>query len=146
MSAKVESIRPSYDYGSSLEAAFPNVDPEFQPWDGFVLLQMRTPKRMSAGGIVLVQETRDTDQWNTQVAKVIGVGPVAFRNKDTGKPWVEGICAEPGMYVRCPKYGGDRFEKPIPGRSGESALFVIYRDHELIGRHTGDPLAVVAFI
>jgi hypothetical protein len=43
-----------------------------------------------------------------------------------------------------PKYGGDRWEVPLA--NGESALFVIFNDLDIIGQVTGDPLAIRAFI
>jgi hypothetical protein len=46
--------------------------------------------------------------------------------------------------VRVPKYGGDRWEVPLP--NGESALFVIFNDLDIIGKVEGDPLAIRAFI
>jgi hypothetical protein len=59
-------------------------------------------------------------------------------------PWPEGSWCTPGDYVRVPKYGGDRWEVPLS--NGESALFVIFNDLDIIGQVTGDPLAIRAFI
>lgn len=128
-----------------LSDAFPAVDPGLVPFGERVLVQIRTPKRKSAGGIILHHDTRETELWNTQVGKIISVGPGAFKNRDTLEPWPEGEWAQPGVFVRVPKYGGDRWEVPIPG-TDEKALFVIFKDHNLIGQITGDPLAVIAFI
>ena len=134
----------TYAY-TGLDEAFPQVDPELKPYGSRVLLQIRTPKTRSAGGIVLTQDARDTDLWNTQVAKVIAIGPVAFRNRETLQLWPEGEWCKPGDFVRVPKYCGDRFQIPIPGKT-DQAMFVEVNDMELIGQHTGDPLKVVAFI
>ena len=49
-----------------------------------------------------------------------------------------------GEYVRVAKYGGDRWEVPMP--NGESALFVIFNDLDIIGRVNVDPLSIRAFI
>lgn len=136
--------RPTFAY-AGLDEAFPLVDPELIPFGSRVLVQIRTPKTRSSGGIILADETRDTEIWNTQVAKVVAVGPVAFCNRETLKPWPEGAWCEPGEFIRVPKYGGDRFEVPIPGKK-ERAMFVEFNDLDLIGRYTGDPLKVVAFI
>jgi hypothetical protein len=43
-----------------------------------------------------------------------------------------------------PKYGGDRWEVSLP--TGETALFVIFNDLDIIGQVSGDPLAIRAFI
>lgn len=135
----------TFDY-KSVEEAFPNVDPGVKPFGDKVLLQIRTPKRISAGGIHLVEETQETELWNTQVAKVIAIGPTAFKNADTLQPWPEGPWCQPGMFVRCPKYGGDRWQMPIPGRSGEFALFVQFKELDLAGEVTANPLDIVAYV
>lgn len=133
-----------FDYGS-LSEAFPAVDPGVQPFGDRVLVQIRTPKRQSAGGIILVEETQETEIWNTQVAKVISVGPTAFKNQDTLELWKEGVWCQPGDYVRVGKYGGDRWQVPIPG-TRDTALFVIVKDLDVIGKVTTDPLSIVAYV
>jgi co-chaperonin GroES (HSP10) len=143
-SSVIADIRPAYNY-SGLAEAFPAVDPGLDPLGSRVLVQMRTPKKRSAGGLFLPPETREIEAPNTQVAKVIAVGALAFKNRDTGAPWVEGAWCGPGEYVRVPKYGGDRWEVPVTN-SDERALFVLFNDMEIIGRITCDPLSVIAYI
>ncbi len=128
----------------ALLEAFPDVDSGVQPLGSRVLLQIRSVKQKTSGGILLVEETSSTEKWNTQVAKVIAVGPLAFRDRKTMEPWLEGAWANPGDFVRCPKYGGDRWE--VTGPTGEPCLFLIINDVEVIGKVTGDPLAIKAFI
>lgn len=131
-------------YESAIAEAFPEVDSGVQPFGSRVLVQIRTPKQTSAGGIILHHETKDTEKWNTQVAKVISLGSLAFKNRNTMEPWPEGQWCQLGEYVRVPKYGGDRWEVSLP--DGGSALFVIFNDLDVIGAVKGDPLAVKAFI
>jgi co-chaperonin GroES (HSP10) len=133
-----------FDY-ATLSEAFPEVDPGVEPFGDRVLVQIRTPKRMSAGGILLVEESQETELWNTQVAKVIAVGPTAFRNQDTLELWKEGVWCQPGEFVRVGKYGGDRWQVPVPGTQ-DKALFVIVKDLDIIGRVTTDPLSIVAYV
>lgn len=135
---------PTFAY-NGLDEAFPTVDPGLKPFGSRVLVQIRTPKTRSAGGIILHQETRDTEIWNTQVAKVIAVGPGAFRNRDTLQLWPEGEWCVPGKFVRVAKYGGDRWEVQVPGKQ-ERAMFCLFNDLDLIGEVTCDPLSVIAFI
>ena len=132
----------------ALAEAFPAVDAGVQPFGSRVLVQIRTPKNKTKSGIILHAETKDTEKWNTQVAKVISVGPLAFKNRDTMQSWPEGSWCEKGDFVRVPKYGGDRWEVPYRDEEGEdqNAMFVIFNDLDIIGRVTGDPLAVRAFI
>jgi co-chaperonin GroES (HSP10) len=107
----------------------------------------RTKRTVTSAGIVLVEETKETEKWNNQVAKVISIGPLAFRKRDTLEPWPEGNWVEVGDYVRMPKWGGDRWEVPYGDPElGETALFSVFNDHEVIAKVTGDPLKVKAFL
>lgn len=128
----------------ALAEAFPAAQAGIQPFGSRVLVQIRTPKKKSSGGIIIDTGSRDTEKWNTQVAKVISLGPLAFKNRDTMQSWPEGDWCKVGEFVRVAKYGGDRWEVPLP--DGESAMFVIFNDLDIIGRVEGDPLAIRAFI
>ena len=99
--------RVEFDYGSLAEA-FPEVDPLVEPCGDNVLVQIRSPKRTTKGGIHLVTDVRDTEFWATQVAKVLALGPVAYRYHDTLEYWPEGPWCNVGDFVRIPKHGGDR--------------------------------------
>lgn len=75
------------------------------------------------------------------------VGPLAFKNRNTMELWPEGSWCTDGDFVRVPKYGGDRWEVPLDkDPNGEKALFVIFNDLDIIGKVTGDPLQIKAFI
>ena len=124
--------------------AFPAIDPGVEPFGSRVLLQIRKAKSKTKGGIILSGETRDTETWNTQVAKVRGVGPLAFKNRTSQEPWPEGAWADVGSYVRAPKYGGDRWS--VRDTDGDEVLFVLFNDLDLLGKITGDPLAMKSFL
>ena len=129
--------------------AFPSVDPGAKPVGGRVLVQLRrTKKATTASGIILVEETKTTEKWQNMVAKVIEIGPLAFKHRDTMLSWPEGSWCTAGDYIRVPKWGGDRWEVHVPGEdeNEESALFMVLNDHEVIAKLTGDPLAVRAFL
>lgn len=117
----------------TIDEAFPQVAPGFTPLGARVLVQLKTTKKTSSGGIVLVEETKSTEQFNTQIAKIIKLGPLAFRNRETGNPWTEGLWVKEGDFVRCARWGGDRVSIPIEGQE-ESALFCVFNDHELIAK------------
>lgn len=132
---------------AEIDWAFPNVDPGNAPLGGRVLVQLRRTKKKTAGKIILVEETKETEKWNGQVAKVVAIGPLAYRHRDTMELWPEGTWAAVGDYVRVPKWGGDRWEVPDEQNPDEDpALFMIMNDHELITRVTGNPLSVKAYI
>jgi len=129
--------------------AFPSVDPGAQPLGGRLLVQLRrSRKKTTKAGIVLVEETKETEKWNTQVAKVIAVGPLAFRHRDSMNPWPEGSWCAVGDFIRVPKWGGDRWEVKVPGEDHleDPALFMIVNDHEVIARITTNPLETKAFL
>jgi len=134
-------------YEDALAEAFPAVDAGIQPFGSRVLVQIRTAKTKTAGGIILSSETQDTEKWNTQIGKVISLGPLAFKNRDTMRGWPEGDWCKKGEFVRVAKYGGERWETKLPDNgANESAMFVIFNDLDIIGQVTGDPLMIKAFI
>jgi len=129
--------------------AFPSVDPGAKPLGGRILVQIRrSKKKTTKGGIMLIEETKETEKWNTQVAKVIEIGKLAFRHRDSMKSWPEGSWCEVGDYIRVPKWGGDRWEVKVPSEDSneDPALFMIINDHEVIAKITGNPLETRAFL
>lgn len=129
---------------NAIEMAFPVADPGIQPFGSRVLVQIRNPKQKTSGGIIIDLGSQETEKWNTQVAKVISVGPLAFKNRNTMEPWPEGDWCKAGDFVRVPKYGGDRWEVDLNEQG--VALFVIFNDLDIVGRVTTDPTKVRAFI
>jgi co-chaperonin GroES (HSP10) len=89
----------------SVDEAFPELrDHGFHPFSNYLLVQMRLPKKRTASGLILTSDIQDMDQYETLLGKVIGMGPLAFRNRQTMEPWPEGQWATVGSYVYCPKY------------------------------------------
>ena len=134
---------------AELAWAFPSVDPGAQPLGGRILVQLRrTHKKATSAGIILVEETKETEKWNNMVAVVIALGPLAYKNRDTMEYWPEGTWIQVGDYIRVPKWGGDRWEVKVPGDDDyeDPALFMILNDHEVIAKLTGDPMAMRAFL
>jgi len=132
----------------TLEEAFPEVEPLMAPYGARVLVQLRAVKeKVTTAGILLPEDVKETEKWNTMIGKVIAIGPLAFKKRDTMESWPEGAWAQIGEYVRVPKWGGDRWEVDFEqdGVKGK-ALFTFFNDHELIGKVTGDPLKIKAFI
>lgn len=138
---------------SDMDWYFPkNVDHGHgKPFGSRVLLQLKKPEVVSKGGIHLANETIETDLWNTEVALVIDVGALAFKNRETMQYWPEGAWAKPGDYVRAPKYGGSRWivEAESASKTGvvqyNKVMFLIVNDLDLLGE-VRDPLKIRAFI
>ena len=138
----------SNDIEQTLEEAFPLVDPLMAPYGARVLVQLRAVKeKVTAAGIFIPEEVKETEKWNTMIGKVLAIGPLAFKKRESMEPWPEGSWASVGDFVRVPKWGGDRWEIDFEqnGAKGK-ALFTFFNDHELIGKVTGDPRDIKAFI
>jgi co-chaperonin GroES (HSP10) len=146
--ARSVSFAPRVEFDQTLEEAFPIVDHNLEPYGSRVLVQMRTAKKLTKGGIALPTETQDTQTWNNQVGVVRAIGPTAFKDQKTLEPWPEGVWCKVGDYVRIPKHNADKFEIRIPGRGpddGDVALFTLVDHLYLLGR-VPKPLADVAFV
>lgn len=131
-----------------LEWAFPVVEPGNKPFGDRVLVQLRRQKVKTDSGIVLPNETQDTNRANDPVARMLMLGPLAYKKRDTMEPWVEGVWCQPGDFVRVPIFGGDRWEKPIPGTKDpvECVMFAIFKDFEIIAAITEDPVGVKVYV
>jgi co-chaperonin GroES (HSP10) len=126
--------------------AFPEVTPGQRPFGGRVIVQLRRVKKKS-GMIIIVDETKENEKWNNMIGKIVAIGPLAFKNRDTMQPWVEGSWAEIGDFVRVPRWGGDRWERSVPSEdSQDPVLFMTINDHELISAVTDDPLSFKAYV
>ena len=137
------------DIEQTLAEAFPVVDPLMAPYGARVLIQLRAVKeKVTSAGIYIPEDTKETEKWNTMIGKVIALGSLAFCDRETMKPWPEGTWAAVGDFVRVPKWGGDRWEIDFNDDKGTQgrALFTFFNDHELIGKVTGDPREIKAFI
>lgn len=126
-----------------LSLAFPAADPGIKPLGSRVLVQIRTPMSKTKGGILLTQSDKDTERDNTQVARIVSVGALAFHNRNTAELWPEGAWCAPGDYVRVPRYGGDRWT--VECDNGDKAIFVLLNDLDLLGIVTGDIDSIKAF-
>lgn len=141
----MQEIANKIDFGyDTLDEAFPPCDAGVTPFGSRVLCQIRTPKHKTKGGILLTSDVRETEHYNTQVAKVIGIGSLAFKNRNTMEAWPEGSWCEVDDFVRIPRYGGDRWS--VKTADGDEAIVVIFNDLDLVGKVTGDPLAIKAFL
>lgn len=118
---------------AELAEQFPETDPGFLPLGQNILVQIQKPQKKSKGGVLLADETQDHMEWNEMVGRVIALGPLAYRNPNTGEKFAEGDWCVPGDFIRVPKYGGDR-------NRGDEALFVVFKDRDVISLITGNPL------
>ena len=120
------------DLRSELEC-FPDVDPGIEVVGDRVLVQLRREKTASKGGILLVDETRQTLRFNETVAKVVSIGPLAYKSPEDLTPWIEGPWCQVGDLVRTIKYGGDRFVVQ-PDDDGAPVVFITLQAREVISK------------
>jgi len=133
---------------AELTWAFPDVEAGQAPFGGRVIVQLRRIKK-NAGKIILVEETKENEKWNNMIGRVVAVGPLAFKNRETMSSWPEGSWAQVGDYVRVPRWGGDRWERPVLSEENgdlSPVLFMTINDHELIAKVTDDPLSFKAYV
>lgn len=120
------------DLRSELEC-FPIIDPGVEVVGDRVLVQLRREKTTSKGGIILVDETKQTLRFNETVAKVVQIGPLAYKNLEDLSPWIEGPWCKEGDLVRTIKYGGDRFVVN-PDDEGAPVVFITLQAREIISK------------
>lgn len=133
---------------AELTWAFPDVQAGQAPFGGRVIVQLRRIKK-NAGKIILVEETKENEKWNNMIGRVVAIGPLAFKNRETMSSWPEGSWAQVGDFVRVPRWGGDRWERPVIGEENgdlNPVLFMTINDHELIAKVTDDPLSFKAYV
>ena len=120
------------DTRSELEC-FPIIDHGVEVVGDRVLVQLRREKTTSKGGIILVDETKQTLRFNETVAKVVQIGPLAYKNLEDLSPWIEGPWCKVGDLVRTIKYGGDRFVVN-PDDDGGPVVFITLQAREIISK------------
>ena len=130
------------------ENLFPEINPGIKPFGSRVLVQIRRAKTKSRGGIIFSETIKDTELDNTCVARVLDLGPLAYKNRNTLEPWSEGIWCTKGQYVFVPKYGGIRWERTFKDENSDldqKVQFVIFDDLNIVG-DVEDPLEIKAHI
>lgn len=123
-----------------IDDAFPEIDPGMVPNGNRILVQMRSARLKTAGGVHLPENTSTSQLYEEQVGKVISIGSSAFHSQTTMNPWPEGEPFGVGDFVRVPKFGGDR-----QWTRGE-ALFQIVRDFDIIAVVLGNPLDIKGYV
>ena len=126
------NLNDEADTRTELEC-FPVIDTGVEVAGDRVLVQLRREKITSKGGIILVDETRQTLRFNETVAKVVAMGPLAYKSPDDMKDWIEGPWCQIGDLVRTIKYGGDRFVIQ-PDDEGAPVVFITLQAREIISR------------
>lgn len=128
-----------------VDYAFPKTLINVRPLADNVLFQVMAPRETitTSGGVVLYKSTvqQDSEKRNTQMAKVLKLGPLAFKDISTLQDWPEGPWYEEGDVVLIPLWGGLRYEVPIPNDPENRKVYhVVYRAKDAKVVITGNPL------
>jgi co-chaperonin GroES (HSP10) len=115
------------------EECFPVIDHGVEVLGDRVLVQLRREKVTSKGGILLVEETRQTIKYNETIAKVVQIGPLAYKNLEDLSDWVEGPWCNVGDIIYAIKWGGSRFVID-PDDGGAPVVFITLQAREVISR------------
>lgn len=129
---------------ADIDSTFPPIDPGFIPNGNRVLVQLRSLQDTTKGGIILSQQSQEAALYEEQIGRVVAIGRSSFYNQSTMQPWPEGEDFALGDFVRVPKFGGDKTWTVSP--DGRKTLFVVFRDRDIIGRVTGNPLEIKGYI
>jgi len=127
----------------NIDEAFPKVAFHRDPGKSTnYIVQLRSAKRVSKGGIVLAEQAREAEADNTTIGKVVAIGSGCFKHGD-GRPWAEGSWFELGEYLQVPRYGGMRFRVKL---GDEYVNFVMFDHLQFLAKVTGNPMEIVDYI
>ena len=113
-----------------LEEFFPKAHCPVEATFHYIIVQMKKPITTSRGGIILPDETKDAEYYNTIIGKVLHIGPSAFRVRATGSP-IYAYSSPPygvGDYVLFGKFAGQRFKS-----SSDGITFNVMNDDNILG-------------
>ena len=96
-----------------------------KPVEYKVLIKMMPKEDVSAGGIVLIESSKEKDQAAKEVGIFVQAGGLAFTGDEKTPPWPKSDIPQPGEYVLFDRYAGSI----QPGLDGED--YRICNDSEL---------------
>lgn len=130
---------------SQINEAFPDINPGILPHGNRVIIQLRALPKKTKGGIIITSDMRNAALYDEQVGKVVAIGASAFHSQTTMDPWPEGAWFDVGDFVRVPKFGGDK-QWTYTDTEGTETAFVIFRDFDILGTITTNPLNLKGFV
>lgn len=117
---------------------FPDVSCGREPMGNKITVQLMSVQQKSKGGILLSESTKDFNKQATTVARVVKLGKIAYRDRNSGDLWKEGAWCEVGDIVLVHRYGGlNRVEIPYGEKGEERAIFCTYNDYDVLDKVTG---------
>jgi co-chaperonin GroES (HSP10) len=114
------------------DEVFPKIAPKIKPTGDRVIVQLRQTRTKTRGGIITTSDTQRGEAYQEVVAKVVLIGPLAYRDVNTLEYVPEGPWCKVGDIVRTIKWGGDRWRRRDPA-TGEFVQFIAIRASEVLG-------------
>ena len=116
---------------------FPEVDCGREPLGNKITVQlMLIPKKK--GNIILSSDTQEFNKNSTVVCRVVKVGQIAYRDRNSGEIWKEDAWCEIGDIVLMPRYGGfNRVEIPLDDDQDQTVIFATYNDYDVVDKVVG---------
>lgn len=112
---------------------FPSIDHGLEAVGNTVLIQAPYVPEKTKSGILLAEEVRQTEMYNTQIGKVIQFGPLAFKDKTSLADWKEGQWCDVGDIVFIPRTGYRINVVPVTGEfKNEKFNFFILDDVSIL--------------
>lgn len=117
---------------------FPEVDCGREPMGNKITVQLMSVQSRTRGGIFLPEETKNFNKQATTVARVVKLGKIAYRDRNSGETWKEGAWCNVGDIVLVHRYGGlNRVEIPYGPNNEDNAIFCTYNDYDVLDKVTG---------
>lgn len=116
---------------------FPEVDCGREPCGNKITVQLQMVKK-KVGSIILASDTQDFNKNATVVCRIVKVGQIAYKDRNSGETWKEGAWANVGDVVLMPRWGGfNRVELPVSEGSEDTVIFATYNDYDVVDKVTG---------
>lgn len=97
------------EHAEQLAIRFPTGPVHFSPVAHQVLLQDRSAKRKTKGGLIIPETQQSIDERVEFIGKVIAVGPLVFWHELSGEPMPGAPWFRPGNFVLLPKTSSTRY-------------------------------------
>ena len=103
-----------------------------------ILIKKPQPKKETAGGIILPDVSKDAESYMQITAEIVALGPLCYKERQSGKPWCSGPWCEVGDWAIVPKF--TQFKMEI---DGEEYRFI--NDDEVIAV-VADPTNIKVYL
>lgn len=128
----------------TIEGSFPTLNPGVKPFGSRILVQLKIAATKTEGGLEIGDSATQTEFDNTKVARVVAIGPGAFRSRETLELWPEGEWCQVGTFVRIPLHTNSQNSWTIP-HGDHRVGFAMIDDLQLLGEQP-DPFYIKAWL